>query len=202
MWFAASKIGAAMATPARIEMSDTRRSALITVAGIAIILLSAGAALLPAARGVTGSVVIGSLLLVAGMIELLAGTLRREARPFAIAAGGVTAFAGLLFFVNPTSQFFPTVTLVIAWLVIRSLVLAIATRRTTESVRIWTSLSAGMDLLLAILLAAGLSITTLVVSIFGPTPPLIAGFAWFLAASFIVNGLLLLEVASCERENA
>ena len=83
-----------------------------------------------------------------------------------------------------------------------SLVLAIATRRTTDSVRIWTSLSAGMDLLLAILLAAGLSITTLVVSIFGPTPPLIAGFAWFLAASFIVNGLLLLEVASCERENA
>lgn len=191
-----------MATPARIEMSGTRRSALITLAGIIIILLSAGAALLPAARGVTGSVVIGSLLLAAGVIELLAGTLRREARPFAIAAGGVTAFAGLLFFANPTSQFFPTVTLVIAWLVIRSLVLAIATRRTEGSVRTWTSLSAGMDLLLAILLAAGLSITTLVVSIFGPTPPLIAGFAWFLAASFIVNGLLLLEVASCERENA
>lgn len=183
-------------------MSDTRRSALITVAGVVIILLSAGAALLPAASGIRGSVVIGSLLLVAGIVELLAGTLRREARPFAIAAGAVTAFAGLLFIVNPTSQFFPTVTLVIAWLVIRSLVLAIASRRTAGSVRTWTSLSAGMDLLLAILLAAGLSISTLVVSMFGPTPPLIASFAWFLAASFVVNGLLLLEVASCERENA
>jgi hypothetical protein len=41
-----------------------------------------------------------------------------------------------------------------------------------------------------------------VVSIFGPTPPLIAGFAWFIAASFVVNGLLLLEIASCETESA
>jgi hypothetical protein len=36
-----------------------------------------------------------------------------------------------------------------------------------------------------------------VVSIFGPTPELVATFAWVLAASFVVNGLLLLEVASC-----
>jgi hypothetical protein len=57
-----------------------------------------------------------------------------------------------------------------------------------------------MDLLLALLLVAGLSIATIVISIFGPTPPLIASFAWVLAASFVVNGLLLLEVASCERD--
>jgi uncharacterized membrane protein YkgB len=59
-----------------------------------------------------------------------------------------------------------------------------------------------MDLLLAVLLVAGLSITTIVVSIFGPTPWLIASFAWFVGASFVVNGLLLLEVASCEAESA
>jgi hypothetical protein len=59
-----------------------------------------------------------------------------------------------------------------------------------------------MDLLLGVLLIAGLSITTIVISIFGPTRPLIAGFAWFVAASFVVNGLLLLEVASCEHEAA
>jgi hypothetical protein len=56
-----------------------------------------------------------------------------------------------------------------------------------------------MDFFLAILLIAGLSISALVVSIFGPTPELIASFAWVLAASFVVNGALLLEVASCER---
>ena len=64
--------------------------------------------------------------------------------------------------------------------------------------RTWTGLSAGMDFLLALLLIAGLSVSTLVVSVFGPTPELVASFAWVLAASFVVNGLLLLEVASCE----
>jgi hypothetical protein len=54
-----------------------------------------------------------------------------------------------------------------------------------------------MDFLLGVLLIAGLSISTLVVSIFGPTPELVASFAWVLAASFVVNGMLLLEVASC-----
>ena len=60
-------------------------------------------------------------------------------------------------------------------------------------------LSAGMDFLLAVLLVAGLSIATIIVSLFGPTEPLVASFSWVLAASFVVNGLLLLEVASCER---
>ena len=64
------------------------------------------------------------------------------------------------------------------------------------------ALSAGMDFLLAVLLIAGLSIATIIVSLFGPTN-LVAGFAWVLAASFVVNGLLLLgEVASCVREAA
>jgi hypothetical protein len=60
-------------------------------------------------------------------------------------------------------------------------------------------LSAGIDFALALVLTTGLSIATIVVSLFGPTPPLIASFAWVLAASFIANGLMLLEVASCER---
>ena len=60
-------------------------------------------------------------------------------------------------------------------------------------------ISAGLDFFLAVLLFAGLSISALIISIFGPTPPLIASFAWVLAASFVVTGSLLLEVASCER---
>ncbi|MDL2341321.1 MAG: hypothetical protein QFB89_08335, partial [Pseudomonadota bacterium] len=62
--------------------------------------------------------------------------------------------------------------------------------------------SAGMDFLLAVLLVAGLSIATLVVSIFGPTQSLLASFSWVLAASFVVSGNLLLEVANCERDSA
>lgn len=190
-----------MATDFRQPLSDRMRANALRVAGIAIILLSAGAALLPAGKHISSDM-IGGLLIAAGLIEAVAGSLRREVRPFAMAAGGVTAFAGLIFVLNHESHFFPIVTLVIAWLLIRSLILGAASFETRGSVRTWTAVSAGMDLLLGVLLIAGLSITTIVISIFGPTRPLIAGFAWFVAASFVVNGLLLLEVASCEREAA
>ena len=59
-----------------------------------------------------------------------------------------------------------------------------------------------VTLLLAVLLVAGLSIATIIVSLFGPTEPLVASFSWVLAASFVVNGMMLLEVASCERDVA
>lgn len=190
-----------MASEAQSRMSGTNRARALRVAGIAIILLGAGAALLPAGEGIASDL-IGGLLIAAGLIEAVAGSLRREARQLAMLAGFVTALAGLLFILNPTTHFFPTVTPVIAWLFIRGIILALAIRLTEGGVRTWTAISAGVDLLLGLLLFAGLSITTIVISLFGPTAPLIASFAWFLAASFIANGLLLLEVASCERASA
>ena len=190
-----------MATSNHPGLSDRTRARGIRVAGIAIILLSAGAALLPGEKGISSDIV-GALLIAAGLIELVAGSLRRQVRELAMAAGAVTAIAGLLFVINPETQFFPSVTPVIAWLVIRCVILAIAATRTRGSVRTWMAVSAGMDFLLAALLITGLSIATIVVSLFGPTAPLIASFAWVIAASFVVNGLLLLEVASCERDAA
>ncbi len=188
-----------MATRVEPEMPGPNRARLISLAGVAIILLSAGALLVPAAGKLQGSLVIGALLVAAGTIEALAGLLRRETRPFAVAAGCVTLLAGLIFILKPTGHFFPNVVLVIAWLLARSLILVAASRRAGGSVRSWTVISAGMDFALAVLLATGLSIATIIVSLFGPTQPLIASFAWVLAASFVVNGLMLLEVASCER---
>jgi hypothetical protein len=185
-----------LATQARRGLSDKIRARGTRVAGIAVILLGAGAALLPAGKRISPDL-IGALLIAAGLIEVVAGSLRREVRPFAMAAGGVTALAGLMFIVNPETHFFPTVVPIIGWLLLRSIILAAASREAAGSVRTWTALSAGMDFLLAALLIAGLSISTLVISLFGPTPELVASFAWVLAASFVVNGLLLLEVASC-----
>jgi uncharacterized membrane protein HdeD (DUF308 family) len=173
----------------------------LKAAGVAIILLGVGAALLPIGERISSQLV-GALLIAAGLIEAVAGSMRREARLFAIAAGCITALAGLLLILNPTAHFFPNVSLVVAWLFIRGVVLALSIRLTDGGVRTWTAISAGVDLLLAILLFAGLSIATVVVSLFGPTAPLIASFAWFLAASFIANGLLLLEVSTCERQVA
>ena len=177
------------------------RSRALRVAGIAIILLGASAALLPAGKTIPSDM-IGGLLIAAGLIETIAGTLRREVRAYAVTAGIVTALAGLLFVLNPETHFFPTVWPIIGWLLVRSVVLAAAAVETRGSVRTWTGLSAGMDFLLAILLITGLSISTIVISVFGPTRELVATFAWVLAASFVVNGLMLLEVASCEQDSA
>lgn len=183
-------------------MPGRSRANLISLAGIAIIVIGAGAFLIPAAKGMDGSRVIGLLLIAGGLIESGAGVLRRESRPFAVAAGLVTALAGVVFVLRPTGHLFPNVVLVIAWLFVRSILIALGSRFANGSVRTWMILSAAMDLALALVLATGLSIATIVVSLFGPTAPLIASFAWVLAASFIVNGLMLLEVASCERSPA
>jgi uncharacterized membrane protein HdeD (DUF308 family) len=187
-----------VATQPHNAWSDQTRARGIRVAGIVIMLLGAGAALLPTEQGVSSDM-IGAMLIAAGLVEVVAGSLRGEVRPLAMAAGAVTALAGLVFVINPETGLFPSVTPVIAWLIVRSVILAIAAKRTAGSVRTWMALSAGMDLLLAVVLVTGLSIATIVVMLFGPTAPLIASFAWVLAASFVVNGLLQLEVASCER---
>ena len=188
-----------MAAPAYHRLSDRTRARGIRVAGFAIILLGAGAALLPAEKGISSDV-LGAMLVAAGLIEIVSGSLRSQVRELAMGAGAVTVLAGLLFIINPETQFFPTVWPIIGWLVLRSLILGYASTHSRGSVRRWMGLSAGTDLLLAILMIAGLSIATIVVSVFGPTPPLIASFSWVLAASFVVTGLMLLEVASCERE--
>lgn len=190
-----------MASRAGQGLSNNTRSWLITAAGIAIMLLGAGALLLPAAEGVRGAAVIGGLLLTSGIVEMLAGSLRDHVRKYAMAAGGVTALAGLMFLINPVVQFAPMVTLIIGWLLIRSLIILVASHRSTPTVCMWMRISAGLDFFLAVLLFAGLSISALIISIFGPTPPLIASFAWVLAASFVVTGSLLFEVASCERNS-
>ena len=186
-----------MASRSLRQLSDRGRARGIRIAGLAIIALGVGAALLPAADSISSDM-IGALLVAAGLVETVAGSLRSELKPYAMAGGGVTALAGLLFIINPETHFFPIVTPIIGWLLIRSLILGYASTHLTGSVRTWMGVSAGMDFLLAALLIAGLSIATIIVSLFGPTPQLIASFSWVLAASFVVNGALLLEVANCE----
>ena len=58
------------------------------------------------------------------------------------------------------------------------------------------------DFVLGLVLLIGLSLSTVVVLLFGPTPAVVASFAWIVALSFVATGLLLLEVASCERSGA
>jgi hypothetical protein len=181
------------------DSTDRNRSRWLNIAGVAMIVLSAGAALLPIEKGISSGVV-GALLLTAGVIELAAGRLRRETRDLASLAGAVTALAGLLFLLNQDSKFFPIVNIVIGWLALRSIILGVKSRRVHGSVRLWTSVAAATDFVLALVLLVGLSLSSVVVLLFGPTPAIVASFAWVVALSFVATGLLLLEVASCERD--
>ena len=176
-----------------------RRARWIGAAGWFVLLLSAGSAVLPWVWHAHGAAIIGVLLIVAGLTEIFAGSLRHETRKLAMLAGVVTTLAGILFASQEATHFLSTLTIVAAWLFVRGLILVNAARLEHGSVRKWTGASAAMDLLLAAILAVGLSIATLVVTLFGATPPLIASFAWVLALSFVVTGLMLLEVASCAR---
>lgn len=170
-------------------------------AGWLILLMSAGSALLPMVDRVRGGTIIGTLLIAAGLIEVFAGSLRHETRKLAMLAGAVTAVAGLLFLTEERTGFLSTLSIIAAWLVLRGIILGIAATLEHGSVRIWTGLSAAMDLALALILVIGLSIANLVVALFGATPMLIASFAWVLALSFAINGLMLLEVASVARQD-
>ena len=183
------------------DWSARARARGMRVAGFAIILLSAGAALLPVDDGLSSDLM-GALLLSSGLIEMIAGSLRRNIRIFAMAAGGVTAAAGLMFLLNEDARIFPAINLIVMWLFVRSILLAVAGIRLQGAIRRWSWIAGATDALLGAILLIGLSLSSAVILIFGPTPDMIASFAWVLALSFVVTGTLLLQVASCERDSA
>ena len=177
------------------------RAKSIAAAGWFILLLSAGSALLPLYGKVHSSLIIGTLLVLAGLTEIFAGTLRQETRRLMMLAGGLTTLAGVLFATDNSTHFLSALSIIAGWLFLHSVVLILAARLERGSVRNWTGIAAATDLVLALILTVGLSIAALVVSLFGATAPMIASFAWILAASFVATAMLLLEVAACARES-
>jgi uncharacterized membrane protein HdeD (DUF308 family) len=181
------------------DRDHSRRARWIGTAGWLIILLSAGAALLPVVGLAQGAAVIGGMLITSGVVEFLAALFRSQTRKLAMLAGMVTFVAGLLFSAEPATKFMPMLYIIAGWLALRSIVLGVAWALEHGSVRFWTGLAAATDFILAVTVTIGISIATLVVALFGPTPPLIAHFTWILAISFVATGSMLLEVASCAR---
>lgn len=184
-----------------VQASPAPRPRLLMAAGILIILLGTGAAALPFLDRIAGNQMVGALLIAAGLVEIFAAFLRDQTKVLAILAGVVTTAAGILFLIDTGTRFLPMITIVTGWLLVRGLILALTTMRARGSVRRWIAISAATDFALGLLLLVGLSISTLIVTLFGPTPEMVASFAWILAISFGVTGMLLLEIASCERES-
>lgn len=174
--------------------------AIIASLAVVIVLLGGVAAFLPLLE--TGRAeVAGWLLLVAGLAELGAAGLRRlrHLKIFGSAAGAVTAIAGLFFIFSPYLGILAYSDIVIIWLIVRGIILLWGTARSPAPPRNWTSFAGTADLLLALLLIAGLPIAHLVVAIFGPTLEVVASLSLIFAASFIVTGVTLLFSAGAER---
>lgn len=181
-------------------LSYRARHLLIAGGGVAILLLSAGSLFLPVLDDDAGTAIVGRLLVAAGLTEIFAGALHQQAKGLSMLAGLATASAGMLIGFNSRATLASTAVVVTGWLLLRGLIIAIAGLRSSGSVRTWTLFSAAMDLFLAVVMVIGVSISALVLTLFGPTSPVVAAYAWILALSFVVTGSMLLEIASCEKE--
>jgi uncharacterized membrane protein HdeD (DUF308 family) len=190
---------AAALPPGTSAAGKHSRTPLIAGAGAIIIMISAAAAALPLGDELSRSAVIGTMMVTAGLVEMIAGGLRSRNRSVAILPGALTIVAGALLAFHPLHTFVYSVWLVIGWLGARGVVLGAATTVTRGSVRAWTVVAAATDLTLGAVLLFGLSSSTLTLTLFGITPEIVRSFAWVVALSFVATGMLLMEVAACER---
>ena len=158
-------------------MSTSDRTRVIRIAGILIVLLALGSALLPMARHIPGRTVVGLMLMAAGAIEL---------------------FAGLRLALDPGANFFTVLNLVILWLVVRAGALLVSAFGSPRPLCNWVYFASAVDFLLAVLLLGGLPVAVLVYGLFGTTSDIVATFAWILAVSFVAAGLLLIAAAPLE----
>jgi uncharacterized membrane protein HdeD (DUF308 family) len=179
------------------ESKQVNQARLISLMGWLVLVLAAGAAILPFVGPARGAVTIGTMLTIAGLAEIVAGVRRYETRKLAMLAGAITMVAGLLFATDQSTHFLSALVIISGWLFLRSLVLGVACYLEHGAVRRWTGIAAATDFVLALITVMGLSISSLVVTLFGATPPLIASFAWLLGISFIATAMLLFAVASC-----
>lgn len=173
----------------------------MALAGVLIMLLAVGALLLPLQRELPGRLVVGWLLIAAGAIELAAVRGRRRHLKSAALAAVATLLAGVRLAADPGANFFAVMNMVILWLVVRGAALLYSAARTRPPLGTWIGLAAATDLLLALGLLAGLPVALLIYGLFGPTPQIVATFAWVFGASFIATGALLLAIARIGEAN-
>ncbi len=170
----------------------------IRLAGVLILTLAFGSALLPMASHIAPRLVIGSLLAAAGGIELAAVLARARGRFAAAVAALASLLAGLRLLLDAQINFLTILNFVILWLIVRSAALTISAMHSRRPLCTWVYLAAAVDFALAILLLAGLPVAVLVYGLFGTTNEVIATFAWVFAASFVAAGWLLVAAAPLE----
>lgn len=180
-----------------LQSPDMSRANLVRAAGCLIMFSSAACALLPAGNFENGPEIVGSLMIFVGLIEMAANAMRRRGQ-WAIAAGLASLASGGLIVGQPVTTFVSTVYVVIAWLLVRGVLLTLSAIATQMRTRPATAFLAVLDIFLAGVVWTGFTASKLVIALFGPTTQIIADFAWVMAISFAGAGLLLVRVASEE----
>lgn len=179
-------------------MSSAARTLTIRIAGLLIIFLAVGSALLPMETAFAPHLVIGALLAAAGAFEMAAVVARRGDHIPAALAAAASLLAGFRLLADPGINFLTILNFVILWLVVRSAALFFSARRSARPLCTWVYLAAAVDFALAVLLLAGLPVAVLVYGLFGTTDQILATFAWVFAASFVAAGWLLVVAAPME----
>lgn len=193
-----------MTRPEEIE-SLSSKWAWTLASGCLTLLLAVVAFFLPDIDLAPQGGLVGWLLVLAGVPELIFG-LRRASDDIgkaAIGSGLLTAAAGVLFINNPMLGYFPVASLVTAWLFLRGAwVFAMGLRARSHDLGPWLVISGAADVLLGFALLAGLQFSTLVVTLFGPTPEVVAKFAMILAASFLFTGMAQVAIGLLQRRRS
>lgn len=173
--------------------------------GFFTILLAAAALMLPLLESAPRGELVGWLLVLAGLSEFTFGWKRgRDAvGKAAMGSGLVTGLAGLLFVANLLSGYFPVANVIVAWLLLRGCWMLVIWRH-ARSHRLghWLALSGAADLLLGFVLIFALQVSALVVTLFGPTPEVVAKFALILAASLLATAVSQIAIALIQRRRS
>ena len=167
-------------------------------AGCFTLALAVVAFFLPGISHVPRGGVVGWLLVLSGIAEIGFGAAgpRGRSAVTAVVAGVLTTLAGLIFVARPFAPYFSVANIVTLWLALRGLwVVAMSWSAHARGVWTWLAFSGLVDLILAFVLLSGIHISLLVVTLFGPTPEVIARFSLVLMASFFATGASQLATA-------
>jgi uncharacterized membrane protein HdeD (DUF308 family) len=161
-----------------------------------VLAFAAAAALLPLAPALPPAVTLGLLLTFAGCLEMLAGAgLHGRSGNLVKLAAGVTVLAGLLFLAWRNAGLFSLSWIVTAWLLLRGLLLLVAGCSLGATRGLPAIGGALTDVALGVVILLNLPVAALVVSLFGPTPEIVASFTFVVAASLLVTGASLIAQA-------
>jgi uncharacterized membrane protein HdeD (DUF308 family) len=170
--------------------------------GNLLIVLALVALFLPDIHWAPKGGIVGWLLLFAGVAELALSFGRGLDRVgiTALISGLLTACAGVIFVANPLAGYMSVANVVTIWLITRGIwVVAFAWGIANRGIFVPLAASGAVDIVLGLILLAGIPVSILVVTLFGPTPELVAKFSLILAVSFAAIGVAQVAVAVQQR---